>query len=65
MLLELDHIQQEMNIAVSFTELLENKQHANLIDWLTVHRTITLVDLQLDTQNSYLFTYNLSVFPVL
>jgi hypothetical protein len=27
-------------------------------DWLTVHCSITLVDLQLDTQNSYLFTYN-------
>ena len=30
----------------------------NLVDWLTVHRSITLVDLQLDAQNSYLFTYN-------
>ena len=29
-----------------------------LDDWLTVHRGITLVDLQLDAQNSYLFTYN-------
>jgi len=29
-----------------------------LDDWLTVHRSITLVDLQLDTQNTYLFTYN-------
>jgi len=58
MLLELDHIQQEMNIMVSFTELLKNKQHANLDDWLTVHRSITLFDLQLDAQNSYLFTYN-------
>ena len=27
-------------------------------DWLTVLRSITLVDLQLDAQNSYLFTYN-------
>jgi len=27
-------------------------------DWLTVHRSITLVDLQLDAQNSYLFAYN-------
>jgi len=26
--------------------------------WLTVHRSITLADLQLDTQNSYLFSYN-------
>jgi hypothetical protein len=29
-----------------------------LDDWLTVHRSITLVDLKLDAQNSYLFTYN-------
>ena len=29
-----------------------------LDDWLTVHRSITLVDLQLDAQNSYLFTCN-------
>ena len=30
-----------------------------LDDWLTVlHRSITFVDLQLDAQNSYLFTYN-------
>ena len=27
-------------------------------DWLTVHPSITLVDLQFDAQNSYLFTYN-------
>jgi hypothetical protein len=27
-------------------------------DWLTMHRSITLFDLQLDAQNSYLFTYN-------
>jgi len=29
-----------------------------LDDWLTVHRSITLADLQLDAQNSYLFSYN-------
>jgi len=29
-----------------------------LDDWLTVPRSITLVDLPLDVQNSYLFTYN-------
>jgi len=29
-----------------------------LDDWLTVHRSITLVDFQLDAQNSYLFTHN-------
>ena len=28
------------------------------VDWLTVHHSITLVDLQLDAQNSCLFTYN-------
>jgi len=27
-------------------------------DWLTVHRSIILVNFQLDAQNSYLFTYN-------
>jgi hypothetical protein len=31
---------------------------ANLDDWLTVHHSITLVDFQLDAQNSYLFTYD-------
>jgi len=30
----------------------------NLDNWLNVHRNITLVNLQLDAQNSYLFTYN-------
>jgi hypothetical protein len=30
----------------------------SLHDWLIVHRSMTLVDLQLDAQNSYLFTYN-------
>jgi hypothetical protein len=29
-----------------------------LDEWLTVHHSITLVDLQLDAQNSCLFTYN-------
>ena len=29
-----------------------------LDDWLTVIRSTTLVDFQLDAQNSYLFTYN-------
>ena len=29
-----------------------------LDDWLTVHLSITLVDLQPDAQNSCLFTYN-------
>jgi hypothetical protein len=30
-------------------------------DWLTVHRSIILVDLQLDAQNSYLFIYNIFI----
>jgi len=35
-----------------------------LDDWLTVlHRSITLADLQLDAQNSYLFTYNTFINP--
>jgi hypothetical protein len=29
-----------------------------LDDWLTVHRSMTLVDLQFDAQNFHLFTYN-------
>ena len=29
-----------------------------LDDWLTVYRSITLVNFQLDAQNSYLFAYN-------
>ena len=29
-----------------------------LDDWLTVHRSITLVNFQLDAQNYYLFIYN-------
>ena len=32
--------------------------YSYLDDWLTVHHSITLIDLQLDVQNSYLFTYN-------
>jgi len=32
--------------------------NVNLDYWLTMHRSITLVDLQLDAQNSYLLTYN-------
>jgi len=40
----------------------ENEWRLNWIchldDWLTVHRSITFVDLQLDAQNSYLFKYN-------
>ena len=35
-----------------------NSTGNGLDDWLNVHRSITLVDFQLDSQNSYLFTYN-------
>jgi hypothetical protein len=35
---------------------------AKLDDWLTIHRTITLVNFQLDTQNSYLFIYTSNTF---
>jgi hypothetical protein len=34
------------------------QNHINLDDWLTVHRSITLANFQLDAQNFYLFTYN-------
>jgi len=33
-----------------------------LDDWLTVHRSTTLVDFQLDAQNSYLFIYVYNTF---
>jgi hypothetical protein len=36
----------------------EEQVNVNLDNWLTVHRSITLVDFQLDAQNSYLFTSN-------
>jgi len=32
--------------------------HVCLDDWLTVHRSIILVHIQLDAQHFYLFTYN-------
>jgi len=37
---------------------------ANLDDWLTVHRSITLFDLHLDAQNSYLFTYDTFIIGI-
>jgi len=36
----------------------------DLDDWLTVHRSITLVDLQFDAHSSYLFTYNTFINPL-
>jgi hypothetical protein len=41
-----------------FKYLLDGKRLVVLDDWLTVHRSITLFDLQLYAQNSYLFKYN-------
>jgi len=40
--------------------ILNNAQTINnyLDNWMTVHHSITLVDFQLDAQNSYLFIYN-------
>jgi len=38
-----------------------NTTITNLYDWLTVHHNITLVDLQLDAQNSDLFTHNIFI----
>jgi hypothetical protein len=38
--------------------VLSQTLQGTLDDWLTVHHAITLVDPQLDAQNSYLFTYN-------
>ena len=35
-----------------------DKHIVSLDDWLTVHHSITLADLQLDAQNSCLFTHN-------
>jgi hypothetical protein len=36
----------------------ERKQLYLLDGWLTVHRSMTLIDFQLDAQNYYLFIYN-------
>ena len=50
-----------MQIAGSYRgQLAARGEHAevNLDNWWTVHRSITLVDFQLDAQNSYLFIYN-------
>jgi hypothetical protein len=41
---------------VVFTTIYTTLFHLDV--WLTVHRSTTLVDLQLDTQNSYLFKHN-------
>jgi len=42
----------------SYYSHLHYTTYVNLDDWLTVHHSITLVDLQLDAQNSCLFIYN-------
>jgi len=43
---------------VKFCSFLTSVLQGSLDDWLTVHRSITLVNFQLDAQNSYLFIYN-------
>jgi hypothetical protein len=48
-----------MSVCVTFCDLISaTKPFFWLDDWLTMHRSITLVDLQLDAQHSYLFIYN-------
>jgi hypothetical protein len=46
---------------VGRTVLKENKYFIDLDDWLTVRLSIILVNLQLNAQNSYLFTYNIFI----
>jgi hypothetical protein len=47
----------DLNLCITTRECMQTL-YLYLEDWVTVHRSITLVDLQLDAQNSYLFTYN-------
>ena len=44
--------------SLTYTTSADSIWLVGLDDWLTVHRSITLVDFQLDAQISYLFTYN-------
>ena len=46
------------NSAADMMVITQKRVGAFLDGWLTVHRSITLVDFQLDAQNSYLFIYN-------
>ena len=41
-----------------FSKIFEKSFDWSPDGWLNVHRSITMADLQLDAQNSYLFTYN-------
>ena len=41
-----------------FIDAAKNNNICSLDEWLTMHRSIPLVDFQFDVQNSYLFTYN-------
>jgi len=45
-------------ISNSLPNLIRFDKNNDLDGWLTVHRSITLVGLQRDAQNSYLFTYS-------
>jgi hypothetical protein len=47
-----------INIIQRYVRHNENKRLRDIDYWLTVHRSITLVNFQLDAQNSYLFMYN-------
>ena len=47
-----------MNFCFDSDKFLLRKLQRNLDDWLIVHRNTTLVDFQLDVQNSNLFTHN-------
>ena len=48
----------EFQLLLSYCCCKIKQQHGDLDDWLTVHRSITLVELQIDAQNSHLFIYN-------
>jgi len=51
-----------LSVCVTFCDLISATKHFfRLADWLTVHRSVTLVDFQLDAQNSYLFIYNIFI----
>ena len=63
-----EHIMQDQGVSVTIDTCLaatdrtpNTVTYCVLDDWLTVHSSITLVDLPLDAQNSYLFTYNIFI----
>ena len=52
------HCDWRWNMGFSPQSWIQATVTAVLDDWPTVHHSITLVNFQLDTQNSYLFIYN-------